>query len=403
MQKVFLLIGICIFGMQLLHAQVKVGANATGKHAKAINTAKDAKAQAEARREQLKQVKEQKKAVRKYEKRYKSLKKKKLKTEKDSLKIEIPVFTEQDSIALAERVLNEADFPEEYRDLVLRPISLDSLDVPSIDSSALSTTERLLENQAKNYLPDELSQEAGNPLDALGSNPLEGGLNTPDIGDKPDLSVKKPSKPNPNLVKPEAARDLFKKIDPDQFQKIQSDITKLKKKYSSMPDTRFPEEGRKRNSLEDLAIKKRIYLGGTVNATSTDPLILDTNLQLGYWIHKKWMAGVGLTIREQLNNRDSTSLTGDAHGYSLFTRYDVLKQFYFWGEMQRQVNRSLLNNESVMPARWQESYLLGVGREFKIGPVRMTSLIMYDFNYQSNDLNSRPLVFRLGVQFSKKP
>ena len=170
-----------------------------------------------------------------------------------------------------------------------------------------------------------------------------------------------------------------------------------------MPDTRFPEEGRKRNSLEDLPFKKRLYLGGTINATSTDPLIMDINLQLGYWLNKKWLAGVGLVVREQFNQRDSVSLTGDAHGFSLFMRYDILKQFYAWGESQFQVNKSIINAEDSTPSKWERANLLGIGREFMIGPVRMNSLIMYDFNYQNNDLNNRPWVFRLGVQLTKKP
>ncbi len=386
-----------------LQAQVKVGATPTGRHAKAVNSAKTAKEQAKARKEQAKQIKEQKKAIKKYETNYGKLKKKKLKKwSKDS--INTPVFkrdslgsvvwTKEDSLAVAEEVL--ADLPLEYREIVLNPVDLDSLALAYAKDSA-TIPEAALENQAKEFLPDELGQPGEDPLGALPTDPTQGQV-APGIE-----ALKKPSRPNPNLVKPEAARDLFKKIDPEQFQKVQEDITKLKNKYSSMPDTRFPEEGRKRNSLEDIPFKKRLYLGGTINATSTDPLIMDINLQLGYWINKKWLSGVGLVIREQFNQQDSVSLTGDAHGFSLFMRYDILKQFYAWGESQFQVNRSIINAETTTPAKWDRANLLGIGREFKIGVVRMNSLIMYDFNYQNNDLNSRPWVFRLGVQLTRKP
>ncbi|MEQ9405834.1 MAG: hypothetical protein RIM99_19740 [Cyclobacteriaceae bacterium] len=395
MKNVAVFVILTLLCIPLLQAQVKVGAKATGRHAKAINSAKEARAQTKTRREQLRQIKDQKKAVNKYKARYKKLKKERLEElNQDSVKV--VVFTKQDSIAIAEEILNETNFPLEYKELILNPLSIDSLALASIDSSAYDP-EKILESQAKEYLPDELEQPGESPLDGLPGNPAENGLDQSGV----DV-LKKPSKPNPNLVKPEAARKLFKKIDPEQFQKIQTDITKLKKKYSSLPDTRFPEEGRKRNSLEDIPFKKRLYFGGTINISSTDPFILDTNLQAGYWINKKWMAGAGLLIREQFSN-DTTALTGDAHGYSLFTRYDILKQFYAWGEMQRQVNRSIINNESTKPAKWQEAYLIGIGREFKLGPVKMTTLVMYDLNFRNNDLNGRPLVFRLGVQFSKKP
>jgi hypothetical protein len=393
------LLPISIFILTLTffsEAQVKVGATATGRHAKVLNKAKRSKEEVAERKEQAKKIKEQRKAVKKYKKNYSKLKGKRLKDlKKDSIDIEI--FTKQDSITLAQEVLK--DLPLEYRDLVLNPIDLDSIALAYVDSSAYNP-ESILENEAKKYLPDELGEAGESPLEGLNGNPL--GSSSLENPTSPETAIKKPSKPNPNLVKPEVARDLFKKIDPEQFQKAQENITKLKKKYSSIPDTRYPTEGRKRNSLEDLPFKKRLYFGGKINATSTDPLILDISLQVGYWINKKWLAGAGLIIREKFA-QDSTFLTGDAHGFSLFTRYDILKEFYAWGEVQRQVNRSIINNESTSTARWDEAYLMGIGREFSIGPVKMTSLIMYDFNYQNNNLNRRPWVFRLGFQLTKKP
>ena len=269
----------------------------------------------------------------------------------------------------------------------------------------VANPESLLESQAKEFIPQELEQADQDPLGGMASDPLAGGSipGNPASATQATEAFKKPTKPNPNLVKPDAAKALFKKIDPEQFQKAQADITKLKNKYSSLPDTRFPSEGRKRNSLEDVPFKKRLYFGGNVNATSTDPLIMDISLQLGYWINKKWLAGAGMVMREQFNQRDSTTLTGDSHGFSLFMRYDILKQFFAWGESQHQVNRALINSESSAPAKWQQASLVGIGRNFKIGPVQMTSLIMYDFNYRNNNLNGRPFVFRLGVQLTKNP
>jgi len=397
MIKKLLVVCFGVMCLTMLQAQVKVGATPTGKHAKAINAAKGAKGEAEERKAQAKQIKEQKRAIKKYDTNYGKLKRKRIKDlKRDS--VELQIWTEQDSLAVAREVLEE--LPVEYREIVLNPVSLDSLAL-SYAKDAEYNPETVLEGQAKEFLPDELGEAGGSPLEGLPSDPAAGGLDTSGVPDVQQL--KKSSKPNPNLVKPEAARDLFKKIDPEQFQKVQEDISKLKNKYSSLPDTRFPEEGRKRNSLEDLPFKKRLYLGGNINATSTDPLIIDVSLQLGYWINKKWLAGTGLIVREQFNQQDSTSLTGDAHGFSFFMRYDIVKQFYAWGESQSQVNRSLLNNESSTPSKWEHANLLGIGRDFSIGPVRMTSLIMYDFNYLNNSLNNRPWVFRLGFQLTKKP
>ena len=143
---------------------------------------------------------------------------------------------------------------------------------------------------------------------------------------------------------------------------------------------------------------------GDLSVQSTDPLIVNANLQLGYWINKKWLAGVGLVYREQFTAVDSSAfVSGDGYGYSLFTRYDVKKGFFVWGEGAFQVDRSFFGSEQSTNAEWQQAYLLGVGREFRIGSVRMMSMILYDFNNQQNTINGRPWVFRIGWQFSKKP
>ena len=150
--------------------------------------------------------------------------------------------------------------------------------------------------------------------------------------------------------------------------------------------------------------KNRLYFGGNVGLQSTDPIIANANLQLGYWINKKWLTGLGIVLREQLGNVDSTSTpTGDGYGYSFFTRYDIKKGFFSWLEIERQINTSLFNNiETNLEPQWQSAYLAGIGKEFKIGFIHMMSMVLYDFNFKNNKLNARPFVFKIGVRFSKK-
>jgi hypothetical protein len=375
--------------------QVKVDVNASGKHQRAINKAKEAKSTAQERKQQADRIAQQIKAREEYKRQYDSLKV----TYSDTLQqdsIETPEFTERDSLAIAEALLSPADL-NQYKELLAELPE----EIPdNADSLALAKAKTILEDHAKSYLPSELNQ-SGDPLKELPFNPFEGGV--PDLSDGVP-EIKKPSKPNPNLVKPDQARELFKKIDPKQFEDMQNDIKGLKEKYSELPDTRFPEEGVKRNSLEDVPFKKRINLGGNFSVLSTDPFILDTNLQLGYWINKKWMSGLGFILRENFGKQDSLSvLTGDSHGFSLYTRYDIAKGFFGWVEMDQQINQSFFQKEETVIPVWEKAYLLGIGREFKIGPIRMSTMILYDFNYLNNNLNARPLVYKMGIQFSKKP
>ncbi len=385
---------------QMLVAQIKVGATPTGKHARAINRAGEAREETKRRKAEVKrykkQLKEQKRARKLYREKYDSLRSVRM----DSLNLSR--LSIKDSISIQEEILNQTDFPLEYKELILNPVELriDSTAFVGVDSVALERGGTLAEDVAKEHLPDELNQSE-DPLANL-ANPMDGGLSNPS-GSTSLPSIKPPSKPNPNLVKPDQAQVLFKKIDPEQFQNAQSNIQKLKKKYSELPDTRYPEEGVKRNSLEDKPFKNRLYLGGNLGIQSTDPFILDTNLQLGYWINKKWLGGVGIILREQFSNDSTSRITGDGYGYSFFTRYDVPKGFFAWAEIERQIDRSLFSNEQEETRIWQSAYLVGVGREFKIGIVQMMSMILYDFNYRNNDLNARPIVFKFGVRFTKKP
>ncbi len=381
---------LLIASMQPVEAQVKVDAKATGKHAKAINTAKQAKQSTKQRKEHARKLQQQVKARELYRQKYDSIKR--TYTLTDSLgtdSLSSPLFTNEDSLAVSRVILEETGFPPEYRELIENPVApFPVLQSSNADSLALVEATNVLESEARKFLPDDLGTT---------ENPLSELQNTD------NLIPAKPSKPNPNLVKPNRARELFKKIDPEQFQEAQADIQKLKKTYSQMPDTRYPDEGTKRNSLENIPFAKRIYFGGNLSLQSTDPVIINTNLQVGYWINKKWLSGVGVSLREQFSTDSTSSLTGDGYGYSLFTRYDIPKGFFAWGEVERQINKSFFNSEDPPNTQWQSAYMLGIGREFRIGIVQMMSMVLYDFNYQNNDLNARPLVFKLGFRFSKKP
>ncbi|MEO9484859.1 MAG: hypothetical protein ABJG47_15475 [Ekhidna sp.] len=194
--------------------------------------------------------------------------------------------------------------------------------------------------------------------------------------------------------------DFFKKISPEEFTKSQVALKEAKRKYSTIPDLSREEEGIKRQSLKGKPLKDRLFLNGNVTIQSTTPVILDSNIQLGYRWNKSLSTGAGLIIREQLSNRDSTSLTGDAHGISLFANYDIMKGFFLYGEYQIVKNKSLFQESSKI-ASWQYAALMGAGRRFVISRnVSLSISLLYDFNYKKNKLNQRPLVPRIGYNIS---
>ncbi len=194
--------------------------------------------------------------------------------------------------------------------------------------------------------------------------------------------------------------DFFENISPEEFAKSQIALKEAKEKYAVIPDLSKEEEGIKRKSLKGSPLKDRLFLNGNITIQSTAPVILDSNIQLGFKWNKSFSTGIGLIIREQLSNRDSTALTGDAHGISLFANYDIMKGFFIYAEYQLVKNKSLFQ-ESVTPANWQYAALAGIGRRFNLSPkVSLSVSLLYDFNYKNNTLNQRPLTPRIGYNIS---
>ncbi len=208
---------------------------------------------------------------------------------------------------------------------------------------------------------------------------------------------------NPNMMRGTAIMEQLSQIDAKEFSKQQAKERILKRKYSELPDSRKPEEGTKRNSLENSSTASRIYFGGNMGLTSTDPLIIDFGLQVGYWLNKKWLAGVGMSFREQFTG-SAGSVTGDSWGRSLFTRYDVVAGLFAYSEYEQKVDKSLFTKEdNNLQSEWQSAWLAGAGKEFKVGIVRMQLILAYDFTWRTNDMYARPFVTKMGFQFSRKP
>ena len=134
-----------------------------------------------------------------------------------------------------------------------------------------------------------------------------------------------------------------------------------------------------------------------VDLQSTDPLVLDANIQLGYQWTKKLSTGIGLLYREQFTSSDSTaSVTGDAYGWSVFINYDIAKGFFVYGEAQQVINQPIFGETNLVKAK-EYAYLLGAGRKFSIGKrAKLSVMMLYDLNYKNNNLNQRPLVPRIG-------
>ncbi len=206
---------------------------------------------------------------------------------------------------------------------------------------------------------------------------------------------------------PQAKIDqLQEKVKGDQLAKLQQKMAKLKDKYVSIPDLSKPEEGIKRNSLKGKPLIDRLILTGNVSIQSTDPIIPDIDIKLGYQINKKLQVGGGIRWRELIGKRDSASLAGaptQMHGYSLFAEQEFFRGAFLHAEYA-QLRNTTLFGEQDPKVSWQQEYLLGIGRKFQIASYgSISTTILYDFNHRNNDTHPRPFVVRVGFSLNGLP
>lgn len=62
-----------------------------------------------------------------------------------------------------------------------------------------------------------------------------------------------------------------------KLEKAQNKLTNLKKKYSYVPNSNDLSTAKKANSLEDVAFRKRLIIGGTLQIHAGDPVNIDFN------------------------------------------------------------------------------------------------------------------------------
>ncbi|WP_421898639.1 hypothetical protein [Marinoscillum sp.] len=294
----------------------------------------------------------------------------------------------EDSLAWA---LNALAQHHEYGELQASLQNLDSAQLAALAQKELTPK---VEQLTKEYLPKDMQQTTdfqSMQAEQMGELPFDPTSNPAD-----QLPF------DPAASPAEKIEQLQEKVNPQDLAQLQQKLTKLKSKYISIPDLSNPDSGVKRNSLKGRPLKDRIYLGGNVAIQSTDPIILDSDIQLGYKVNKDLAFGAGFKWRESFHTPDSlTALSKDAHGYSLFVSHQLPKSFFAYGEYGTVCNRSLFGEREVKGS-WQHEYLVGLGRQFKVNRfLDLTVLFLYDFNHRNNTTHPRPFVMRMGYRIQK--
>ncbi|MEM7548051.1 MAG: hypothetical protein AAF363_00145 [Bacteroidota bacterium] len=81
----------------------------------------------------------------------------------------------------------------------------------------------------------------------------------------------------------------------DKLTEAKEVMQKLKKKYTSVPNSNDLKDAVKRNSLEEKKFIERLSFGGNFQITSTDPVIIDASPTEAYGISKIFQVGLGIS------------------------------------------------------------------------------------------------------------
>lgn len=389
--KCFLTIGLMLLSW-IGFSQVKFDVRLSDKHTRRVEQTKDVR-----------------KKLKKYKKLMSKAEKRELKHYQDSLKSvaleQVPYdstmilkhlpdsASRSDSIAWALNTLAQYHQNEDISEYIQTVSSVDSVGF-SLDSLELTP---LAEKVGSKYMPDDLdlpdasyqSLHNQHKEALMGDVPMETLSSVREAGEDPKAKIEA----------------LQENLRTDELVRLQTKLSKLKKKYVSIPDLSNPESGIKRSSLKGRPLIDRFYLGGNVAVQSTSPLVLDVDLKLGYKLDKRLSVGGGVRWREAFGAPDTTAtmLSQNSHGYSLFSDYELAKGFFAHLEYGS-IRNSALFQEGASFEKWQQEYLVGVGREFQIASFgSISTLFLYDFNHRNNNTHPRPFVMRIGFNLTKVP
>lgn len=197
-----------------------------------------------------------------------------------------------------------------------------------------------------------------------------------------------------------AAKEMVQEY-ANEIQAIQSQMAEKKKIYSNVPNSDDLSSAVKQTSLEESSFGKRLIFGGNFNIGKTEPFSLDLSPLIGYRINTLFSVGATISYRAQIEQDNLSFQKGEqtTYGYSVFASHKVYRQFFGYLEGE---NKALSEDTEMGKfISWNQSLLLGIGREIGIGSkVRIQVMILYNFLYDNNDpIYNSPVVFKTGVQF----
>jgi hypothetical protein len=158
------------------------------------------------------------------------------------------------------------------------------------------------------------------------------------------------------------------------------------------------------NSQHTKSILKRLIFGfnlQTEPSTTLLPAIGNIGLSLGYKLSDKATLGTGIAYKIGLPS-GSSHIAFSSQGIELRSSIDIKAKGSIWitggyeySYMQAFTKLSDLKNVDI----WQKSALAGITKKYKIGKQEGNLQLLYDFLYNHEVPQGKPLLFRVGYSF----
>lgn len=188
----------------------------------------------------------------------------------------------------------------------------------------------------------------------------------------------------------------------------QADLAKLKKKYSSVPNSEDLSTATKRNSLKGKPLKSRLVLGGNFQVVTTNPVTIDISPVLGYRFNKDFHIAIGATYRARFSSADSTFIKTRygqdelTYGYRAFANYRFWKAFFVHAEYEKMSKEFEVTGTDRFVRKWKPGALAGIGSEYTIkGTLKGNVSLLYNFLFDDKErVYQSPWVFRFGMNLA---
>ena len=219
----------------------------------------------------------------------------------------------------------------------------------------------------------------------------------------------------------------------DKITQAQGMMSKLKKKYSFVPDTRDMTTATKVSSLKNEPFKKRLVFGFGFSPSQVttrrvanhraNPISLDLSPNLMYRFNKLFSAGISGTYRASLGIENKSSPTvnasQDVYGASAIVQHKfsfakasenkVWKGFFGHGEFEylstprtglKYPQRTIGTDQ---PTRvWHKGLLLGIGKQMRFSRALKGQIIFtYDFLHTKDSPSPKAWNIKFGFIFGK--